>query len=132
MNRRLLFLGLGLVGLIGLGLLAGQVGNVGVRRIQTGNAILMNLSEPIVPGVKSAISWQLPETIQNQEVEFRVRTVQGEQVLARGQLSDQLISVVFPCNMPTTNASVSMVEADNGELLSWRKVEALPPGPDCL
>lgn len=118
--------------LVALGLLAGQVGNVGVRRIQTGNAILMNVSEPVVPGVKATVSWQLPAEIENRAVEFRVRTVQGEEPLATGQLSDQLISVVFPCNMPTTNASVSMVELDNGELLSWRKVEALPPGPDCL
>lgn len=115
-----------------LGVLAIWVGNVGIRRIQPQHIVDLSVSQPIILGVETVVHWVAPAAAINKQVEFRLRADTFERTVGAGDLSDESATVIFPCIIENHVGTLSMVDVDTGELITWEEVRMLPAGPDCL
>ncbi|MEX1112130.1 MAG: hypothetical protein WEC84_01595 [Candidatus Andersenbacteria bacterium] len=132
MKKIVVYIIIGLLLLIGLGILASQVGNVGIRRVRNSQEIALEVSQPVVPGVEVAIHWTLPANVTNQNIELRLRTQSADTALGYGKISDEVTSVVVPCSAGGQRGSLHMRDLSTGELLAWTPMAVLSAGPDCL
>lgn len=127
---------LGAVGLTGLGYLANQVGGIAIRGVgDTAGQVTLEVSAPAILGVDTVVHWSTARQASESKVNVAVRTLSGEQVVGEALLSDGQVTVQIPCNVGTDRATIvlnAIDELGNEQLLVWREVEVLPPGPDCL
>lgn len=117
---------------VGLGVLASQIGNVGIRRVRSSQNIALEVSQPVVPGVEVAVHWAYPQQLTNQNIELRLRTDVEDSALGFGKLSDEVTAIVIPCSAGDKRGNLHMRSLSTGELLAWVPVVILPSGPDCL
>ncbi len=121
-----------IAGAIVLMALAIGAGNIEIRRVRSGNDIVVVLSEPVVPGVGTVVRWEALAGLPNQPVEFRIRDTVAEQSFGQARLRDGKATVFFPCTIASGSANLLMVSVSTGALLHQTPVDLLPPGPDCL
>jgi len=122
----------GIIVAIGLGYLASRVGGIAVRGVRDGTPVTLMVSEPIVPGVVTQVTWNAPEG--DGAVAVHVRTASGDAVIGTSQLAAGQANVQFPCEA-SGETSVSLqflLETGQQQVLAHRTVSVLPPGPDCL
>lgn len=132
-NRNLLYIYivLGMLLLAAVGVLANVVGNIGIRRVQSTQAIDLQVVQPVVPGVATTVRWNAPLG-GAQDVAFGLRTASVDQIIGVGVLNQGAAEVVFPCAVDQTAGSLVMSRAGSGEVVAWSRVRMLPPGPDCF
>lgn len=131
MNRKILWVVIGIVVILLLGFLVSQVGNVGIRRVSSDGKRTLEVSNPVVPGVATTVRWPVDMSRPNSEVSLTLKTAADNTVLGTSNLHTGSVTVVFPCTFEGTEGSITLVNTTTNELVSWTDIEILPPGQDC-
>lgn len=133
---KIVLVGLGVVGLLGVGYLASRVGNIAARGVRDGGGrVELTVSDPIVPGVAVKASWNTALGQESMPVVLRGRGREGEVAVGKSEFGVGQAMIAIPCEMGSQTIAVSLYAAPNGqaeELLAWTSAQILPAGPDCL
>ncbi|MBI3255745.1 MAG: hypothetical protein HYZ63_02130 [Candidatus Andersenbacteria bacterium] len=133
---RKVYIWVGVLMAVVLALLAWErtsLGNLGIRRVeQTGVRVNLEVAEPVLPGVQTAVHWKQPAGVASDNVIFEVRTSQDTFFVGQGRLADGSAVVLFPCTISEAEVGLSLLEAGTSQVLGTTLVKVLPAGPDCL
>lgn len=130
-NIAVALLGIGVV--IVLAILAGVAGNVAIRTVQDqGTTVTLQITEPVVLGVDSAIHWKTPAGMTNTLVQLKLRTLSAEKVIGQAKLSDKSAAVRFPCGLNYNQATLELLDQRTGEVLAAASITAFAEGQDCV
>lgn len=121
-----------IAGVIVLGVLAGLYGNVGVRRVHNTSGVVLDVSQPVIPGVPVRVQWKVDTDTQPQQVNLILRTEEESRSLGIANIQDRAVSATIPCEEGDTEAGVSLVSSITGEVLASVPLDILPAGPDCF
>ncbi|MBI3251400.1 MAG: hypothetical protein HYZ62_00645 [Candidatus Andersenbacteria bacterium] len=110
-----------------------SIGNVGVRRVKPLVArVALEFSQPLLPGVLSAVHWNVPATRTGGQVLFEIRTAQTTAFAGTGVWRDGVASIFVPCDIAAGKIGLEMVDGATKEILASTQVDVLPAGPDCV
>ncbi len=123
---------LGIVILLLVGWLAGRVGNVGIRRVQSDADLGLTITQPVIAGVPFLAHWNGAAEAINQDVDLSLRADTQTVFLARGRLREGARAIIIPCAMAQWQGSLVMTGRTSGEMLAWTPLTVLPAGPDCF
>lgn len=126
---------IGLVGVIVLlivGILAGHVGGIAIRKQGAEqDPLQFQLSEPVVRGVPVLVRWTSQEA-EAVPVSFTWRDRSQEYPLGEATLADKEAKLVFPCLGIDPSGSLIVRSGADGKVIGSRIVELGPPGPECI
>lgn len=135
--RALIWTSLGLIGLIVLlllGILAGRVGGVAIRRegAET-DAVFLNLSAPLLRGVPVVVRWQINSGEANDgRMNFFWRDRRTEYPLGEAALSGGGVALQFPCEAPDAAGTLVARAAETNKVMGNQAATLGPAGPECL
>lgn len=135
--RALIWASLGLIGLIVLlllGILAGRVGGVAIRRVGAeADALSLNLSEPLIRGVPVVVRWQVNEAEAPQaRINFFWRDSRTEYLLGETELSGGEAALRFPCDTSGATGTLVVRAAETSKVMGSRLATLRAPGPECV
>lgn len=135
--RALIWTSLGLIGLIVLlllGILAGRVGGVAIRREGAEPDVLsLNLSEPLIRGVPVVVRWQVNSVeVPQARINFYWRDRWTEYLLGEAELSGGGVALQFPCEAPDAVGTLVAREAETRRVMGSRAATLVAPGPECV
>jgi hypothetical protein len=125
----------GVVILLAVAILAGQVGGIAIRKQGAKQDPLQLLvSEPVVRGVPVMVRWDAAVVIQipNEVVTFFWRDQTKEYRLGETQLDAGSVTVQFPCVAQPSGGSLVVRSTATAKVIGSRNVELAPAGPECI
>lgn len=124
---------IGIIVLIMIGLLAGQVGGVAIRRADEASSLVLNISEPVLRGVPVTVHWDTaawpPEPA---TLTFDWRDEQKTFRLGGATVSSGEVTVTFPCATKGATGSFVVRAASNEKVILSQPLTLGPPGAECV
>lgn len=119
--------------LLSIGILAGQVGGIAIRKQGAeADALLLQVSEPVLRGVPVMVRWTSQEGSTAEVITFTWRDRSTDYDLGEAQLKAHETALKFPCvGLDTSGSLVVRVKSD-GKVLGTRTVELGAAGPECI
>ncbi|OGY36780.1 MAG: hypothetical protein A3E36_03765 [Candidatus Andersenbacteria bacterium RIFCSPHIGHO2_12_FULL_45_11b] len=135
MNKRRIWMsvGLGTAFLLSVGVLVNMIGGVSVRSNDvTISRIAMHVVDPLTPGARTVVRWNMPSSIASQQVFVALRSKQGITVLTESPFFAGTASIQIPCTEPAGTASLELISSQNKSVIAWDTITISPAGPDCV
>lgn len=125
----------GVVILLVIAILAGQVGGIAIRKQGAQlDPLQLLVSEPVVRGVPVVVRWNAAGVAElpNETVTFFWRDQAEEYRLGEAQLDTGMITVQFPCVAQDLGGSLVVRSAATAKVMGSRGVELALAGPECI
>lgn len=130
-NRRAVAIAGAVVGLLVLGGLVGEYGNIGVRR-DVADERALGVQNPLVPGTKFSVNWPYQPDEKDRSVLLVMRSGAGDLELAAARLAQGVMQADLECDIMAGNGTLLLTELLSEKVLAEAPVTVLPLGPDCL
>lgn len=125
----------GIVLLLVIAILAGQVGGIAIRKQGAQpDPLQLIVSEPVLRGVPVVVRWNVEaaDDTTSEAAAFFWRDATAEYRLGETQLSDRTITIEFPCVAETGSGTLVVRSTVSEKVVGTRPVELAPAGPECI
>lgn len=127
-----MYIALGVVCLLVIGILMDRIGRVSIRSNDTSvSRIGIYVVSPLQAGAHTVIRWDTPNTVAGQQVQIAVRSKQGVLTIGESPFFAGTASVEIPCTTPKGSASIEIISAQDQSVIAWQSIVISSAGPDC-
>ena len=123
---------LAVVGLIVVGVLAGQIGgdSLSSKTIRA-TTITLLVNQPVARGEAVTVQWDPSRATEGQLIELLWRDDDSDTLLVEATLAEGAVEVVIPCELESSEGSIVLRDATTKQVYAHRFVSLMPPGAIC-
>lgn len=122
---------LGLIIFLLVGVLAGKVGGVAIRKQSAiMSNVILSVSEPMMRGVPVRIEWIVGQMV-DRPVNIFYRENGRETQIGQARWQDGRAVIQVPCSIGGVG-TLLIRQVSGGQMITSLAVELAPPGPECV